>query len=470
MVGEKFFQSVSSLSSSELNACLRYSLNPSFNKRLEISSTIKLFKKSKEDFILLQKNEEKLHKKIFGNQEKYDKKTLVDHFHYCLNLVENFIVYSVVQNDKDEQLKILENFYSDRGCEREAEAINLKRIKLTRSKNISINSYLSLYDLYINKFRITVKRFENETFENVKIALDNLDKFYFLAKMHWSQELDVLNLVSKCDYDKRLLKEIREIVENDTDISKKLLFKIYIETNKLYNGDFSAEKYFQFKDLILKNLDKLEAKSKKQYVTDWSNYGSYMYSREPTMEWLQENFEILKIESDNDLLIVKNKVTDAKFSQGIRIALTLKEFDWADKFINKYKDYVNNENLVLKMQAEVHYNKGDYENSLELINRIPLKTFTDNYEIKTLYSKILFDKGEYDLLENHLNTFELYLRRYKDITEDLRDRNLNFVLYLGRLHRNLNNKKKLEKLFNDVTENKLLFNRSWLLSKISLHK
>ena len=59
MIGEKFFNSLSSLSSSELNACIRYSMIDIFNKRPEITHTIKLFKKSKDNFFILLESEEK---------------------------------------------------------------------------------------------------------------------------------------------------------------------------------------------------------------------------------------------------------------------------------------------------------------------------------------------------------------------------------------------------------------------------
>lgn len=468
MIGEKFYNSVSCLSASELNACIRYSMSELFNKRTEITKTIKFFKKNKEEFFLLLNDEENTFKKFLGRKVKFDRKLLTDHFHLCLNLLENFIVFTEIQKDKDAQLKLVENFYKERSYQSEAESINAKRIKIVSNEDISIDSYLTLYKLYINRFHILVKQFENETFENIEIALNNLDKFYFLAKMHWSQELEALNVVRKFDYDKRLMNEIKELILNDDELTKKLLFKIYLITNDLYNGKFTKEGYYEFKQVILKNLDRFEFKTKKQFLTDLSNYVSFMYGKSPVLEWLKESHEVLKMQIKSKTLVVENHLAEPSYALGIRVALNLEEYEWANKFIADYSQYITNEVLIQKMKAEVLYNLNKHDEALEIINEIPLKSFSDNYEMKTLYAKILFDKKQYDLLENHLKTYELYIRRYKESSDDIKDRNLRYVLYLGRLFRNINHSKRIEKLFKEVSEDNKVFYKNWLLARISL--
>lgn len=465
MVGEKFFYSISSLTDSELVSCVRFAKHDFFNKRVAISKTISLFKKDKTTFLLLLENEQKIFKKIFGSKDKFSTKTLTEHFHYCLLLIEDFIVYTQTQRNKDGQLKILENFYNERGSKKEAETINAKRIKLTSNKNINFATYLKLYNLYIKKFDIMVTRFDNETFENIQIALDNLDKFYFLAKMHWSQELEALNSVSNFDYDKRCLEEIRNLVTNDEDLAKKTLFRIYLETYKLYNGNFSETAYFEFKELITSNLEQFDSSSKKHFLTDLYNYVSYLYSAESVKKWIEESFEILKLQIKHKTLIEKNQFPEVNFSQGIRVAISLGEYQWAENFIEEFSCFIDNGTLLQKSRAEVFYNLKQYEKASDLIQEMSLSTFADNFEMKTLYAKILFDQKAYDVLGGHLHSYDLYLRRYKDASEDLIDRNLRFVQYVGRLFRNKNNPKKIEKLHLDIQEDKLVFNKSWLISK-----
>lgn len=469
MVGEKFHISLSALTNSELNACIRFSTNELFNKRKSITTTLKLFKLDADAFFSSLEDEKKLYSYIFGTKARFNKKALVDHFHYCLLFFEKFAIQISIEENKEFQLKTLELFYRKRGLKKESSIINTRLIDLTNSKNISFKSYLSLYELYIDRFDILVENFSSDVFENIEKAVDNLDKFYFIAKLHWTQELEALSKAKNFNYKKRLLKEIQNEISKDKVLSNKLLFKIYNITFSLYNGKFSKKDYLVLKDLILNNLSKFETLTKKQFLTDLSNYIAFLYSTSSDLELLKESFEINKIQTENKFIIENNRISDAKFSTAIRIALTLKEFDWIEKYIEEFSSYVENESLVNRYKAELCYNTEKYEEALELISIISLKTFVEHYEIKTLYSKILFDKKEYDLLENHLSTFELYLRRNKEGSAEIIDRNLRFVLYMKRLNNNLKDSKKMEKLKIDVTEDLIVFNRHWLLAALEKH-
>lgn len=467
MIGEKFYISLSVLNVPELNALIRYSANKLINKREDITNTLKLFKVDKDLFYSYLNDEEIVFAKIFGSKATFDKKSLIDHFHYCLNLYEKFAVQISIDEDKELQLKTLELFYRKRGLQKESSAINTKLITLTRSKDISFKSYLSLYELYVNRFLILVNNFSNDVFENIVDAVDNLDKFYFIAKLHWGQELEVLSKTKNFQHKKRCLNQIRDVIANDEEISNKLLFKIYTKTYALYSEHYSLEEYKVLKGLILDNLSKFDRETKKQFLTDLSNYISYLYSTSADTGLLSESFEISKIQIKLKTLIEDNKLPEPNFSSILRVALYLKEYEWAKQFIEDSTAYIDNEDLILKNKAELFFVMGDLEEALNIISVINLKTFGDNYEIKTLYAKILFQKEEYDLLENHLNTYELYLRRNKEASAEMIDRNLRFVLYFKRLLKNLYNPKKIEKLNKDVAQDLIFFYRNWLLIEIN---
>lgn len=469
MVGEKFYSNLLILTDSELKSCIRFSSNPFFNKRDEITTTLKLFKARKDDFKNLLLDEELIFKKIFGSKQTFSKKALIDHFYYCLLFFEQFVIQIEIQDSKEKQLKILQKFYSKRGAQKEADSINSKLIDLTNSKNISFNSYLTLYELHIDKFLNLVEHFSNDVFQNIEKAVDNLDKFYFIAKHHWTQELEVLSQTTNFEYKGRLMNEIQNEIITDEELSNKLLFKIYKITYALYNGDFSLESYFELKELVLSNLEKFESRTKKQVLMDLSNYIAYLYKTSSDLELLKESFVIQKIQAEHKTLLKNNILPEPNFASALRVAMYLKEFEWCEKFIDESKHYVENQNSVRKAQAELCYNTGKYDEALDLVNIIEMKKFTDQYELKNLYAKILFDQKKHDLLENHLKTYELFLRRNKEASDERIEMNLRFVLYLKRLNNNITNSKRIAKLKNDVELDLSFFNRHWLLGEINKH-
>ena len=318
----------------------------------------------------------------------------------------------------------------------------------------------------MNRFEILLNDFNYETFQYAEKALEFLDKYYFLEKIRIIQELRTDSIMSNRKYDVILLNEIKKAIKEDDKFHKKLLFKIYTITSDLYEGIFDKDTYFKLKDLVHSNIDKFDFFTLKMFFSDIGNYLSLLFNKTADSSLLKEVFENYKIQLEHKTIIVNGRIVDANFSQIINVSLALKEFEWVTNFINEYGKYLYNNDLVLLNKALVLYVQTKYDDALDLLNNVELTTPKINYELKTLYAKILYLKDEIDLLENHLNTFEIYIRRQKKISELIRQNNLDFVLFLKRIIHNQTNRTNLERIKKDIEENKSVFSRIWLLQEI----
>ena len=466
MLGEKFYISLSSLSTIELNSFIRYSKSNFLNKKKEITFTIELFKKNKEKFFTFLNKEQILFKKVFPNEKTFDRIRLKDLFHYSINLFEDFVVFYVSKTDDEQKLSILSKFYAKKNMQKEALAINTKLFKIVKKYKLNYKNYYKLFKLDMNRFEILLNDFNYETFQYAEKANELLDKYYFLEKLRITQELRSDSIMSSRKYKISFLNEIKNEIKVNEKINKKLLFKIYSITSDLYEGVFDKETYFILKKLVLKNIEKFDFFTRKMVFSDINNYLSILYNKIGDSSLFVEVFENYKNQIHYKTIIINNKIADTNFSQIINISLALKEFDWTNKFIDKYSKNIQNKDLVLLNRAQILYVQKDYDKALETLRDVEPKTPLVNYELKAIYAKILYLTNEIDLLDSHLNAFELYIRRQKNISELVKNSNLKFILFSKRLVNNKVNVANLLKLKKDIEKDKSVFNRIWLLSEL----
>lgn len=466
MLGEKFYISLSSLSTIELNSFIRYSKSNFLNKKKEITFTIELFKKNKEKFFTFLNKEQILFKKVFPNEKTFDRIRLKDLFHYSINLFEDFVVFYVSKTDDEQKLSILSKFYAKKNMQKEALAINTKLFKIVKKYKLNYKNYYKLFKLDMNRFEILLNDFNYETFQYAEKANELLDKYYFLEKLRITQELRSDSIMSSRKYKISFLNEIKNEIKVNEKINKKLLFKIYSITSDLYEGVFDKETYFILKKLVLKNIEKFDFFTRKMVFSDINNYLSILYNKIGDSSLFVEVFENYKNQIHYKTIIINNKIADADFSPIINISLALKEFDWTNKFIDKYSKNIQNKDLVLLNRAQILYVQKDYDKALETLRDVEPKTPLVNYELKAIYAKILYLTNEIDLLDSHLNAFELYIRRQKNISELVKNSNLKFILFSKRLVNNKVNVANLLKLKKDIEKDKSVFNRIWLLSEL----
>jgi hypothetical protein len=64
--------------------------------------------------------------------------------------------------------------------------------------------------------------------------------------------------------------------------------------------------------------------------------------------------------------------------------------------------------------ARIHYVKHDYKQSMRLLAQSEPTDFLNNITSRVLLSKCYYETDEYDLLDNSLENFRIYLLRHKN--------------------------------------------------------
>jgi len=156
------------------------------------------------------------------------------------------------------------------------------------------------------------------------------------------------------------------------------------------------------------------------------------------------------------------------FTNAVKQALVLRQFDWIQSFIESYRDHLAPESR----QDTLFYNLADYYYHLEeygkVLDQLKQLRFSDlHYHLgsRVLMLKTYYHMEETDALLSLLASFSVYLRRKKELSTPLRRTYLNFC---NLLHKVLSLKPSAnrEKIRDQIRETNPLAERSWLLALV----
>jgi hypothetical protein len=155
-------------------------------------------------------------------------------------------------------------------------------------------------------------------------------------------------------------------------------------------------------------------------------------------------------------------------------AISLKEFEWVEKFIAEYKDKVSPDNyevVVNFVNARLSFAKGKFDETLKYLNKIKtIKHIQYKMPVKDLTLMTYYELSMLSQVFYQVDSYRHFLRNNKEYFADVRfDRVSNFLKAFTRLAkvREKNNRSELLKLKDDVESSTNIMEKSWILQKIN---
>jgi len=143
--------------------------------------------------------------------------------------------------------------------------------------------------------------------------------------------------------------------------------------------------------------------------------------------------------------------------------------DWVDNFIHEYKEALPKkyrESTFSFNRGRLEYKRKNYDEAMQLLQKAEYRDLLNNLISKTYLLKIYFELGEFTLLESHLDTMKVFIRRKKVI--GYHQTNLsNIVRYTKKIiTTNLYDKEKKAKLRKEIEVEEILTEKKWLLEQL----
>ena len=308
-------------------------------------------------------------------------------------------------------------------------------------------------------------------------AADNLDKYYLTNKLSYFVFMLNRQQVLNVPHQYYLLDDLLQLVETEPTFQEPAIRLRYLTVLALRN--LNDESYYEpWKVFLVEHQDEFPPYELKQFYQIIVNYclwktnkGLNQFRRE-TFYWykcmIERGFHYTGKNSRAKL------ISPHHYRNFVKIALELKEYDWAKNFMLKYKEEVDpafRDNVFRHNKANYHFSKGEFNEAADTLKEISFsgQEFIDFYYhiyYKSLLLRVAYELEETELFLATLHSLELYLRRHKNIAPRFRKSYLNFIAVI----RKIQNKKEGKSIYSPnlaeyIEAQSPLVDKEWLFEK-----
>lgn len=383
---------------------------------------------------------------------------------------EYFLVLKEFESSEEEKNHLLLKAYRKKNLLKYAPALIERNRKLLNRSPLRDDKHFFLSFLTKKDHYEYVASGRNvAVHKNLKRIILDLDTFYIINKLKLSAEMINLSEAWAVEYDPVMLNEILHHLKNSKNIDTPAV-RIYYEIVKMLTSTPSEPHYFHLKDLLKTHGALFPREELNDMYIFARNYCAQKINNGDS-SYLSEVFDLYRMLLEDEVLIVNGFLSQWDYKNITAVALRVEAFDWAWDFIKEFKEKIraeDRENAFSFNLANYYYHRKEYEKTMSLIRNV---AFTDTYynlDCKVLLLKSYFELEEIQALHSLIDSFYMYLKRNKAISEFQRSSYLNFLRIVRKLLRlKPNDEKKRTSILLELDRSHPIANVSWLKKKLN---
>lgn len=477
-----FFRLIKSFTPKEINEFEKFVSSPFFNSQTTLIRLFREIKKHYPDFDNLNLTREYLFEKV-NKGKVYNDVIFRKYMSNLLKLAEEFLFVVDNKCHKDRMMTCLLDQFERRNqisffrklieqCENNTEAseiitnesfyykhfreelkssfdIRTNKLHLLKPSLIKSHTYLLMYLLltscvYSNMMLVNKSSFKDS--EDVNLFKEFFGIFDIISYLENSEYLSVVEkqFVKLCKLDVTLMKD-----PSDIDLLKSMK-KTLMEMSVYLNDNLL---YIFFSHLNIYYL--LNVSSGNQ-------------------EYIRELFENYKFMIDKNLYVSGDRefINFSEYRTTLIYALRLKEFEWAENFIKKFKDHHSpdmRDNIHKYSMAVLMFEKCNLNESLKYLSTLEVTDIIMKLDSDALQLMIFYEKDFIDSALSIADSFKYYIKSNNVLSDQVIKNQTEFIRYVRLLlkhkHSGIDNY-TLKKIKKEILSNNTLRRRNWLISKL----
>jgi hypothetical protein len=399
------------------------------------------------------------------------KKPDVPRFRHTLTdltrLLEKFFIQLSLNENAAAQKKFLSTELLKRNLDKFF-AQQLSETKKTSATKKDIAHYENLVTWSELTYEFTSSRRNRQPDTELQNLSDNLDNFYLVKKIKYCCEILNRSNILGAKYNVPLLEPLLAYLKNTNHSSP--LIAIYYQTLLTITENKNEEHFSKLKKLLQKHHHEITAKENRDIYAFAQNYCIRQLNTGNT-KYLYELLEIYKVVLAERIIFDNNHLSHADFKNICAVSIRLNELKWTEDFILSYAKLLSAElrkNSVNYNTARLHFARNQFKPAIKLLTTVEFTDVFYHLDAKSLLLKIYFENREYEPLYSLINTFRIYLKRNKQISDYQRtiyNNLLSRVRLLAQLHAG-------DKLFSEKIKAELhtdlpVADTNWLKEKIA---
>lgn len=306
--------------------------------------------------------------------------------------------------------------------------------------------------------------------DQLQQTIESLDYFYLYKKLKYCCEAINRKNILKVEYQLNYIDSIVNEIDYNKLSSQPVLQAYYNLILMLKEAE--RETYYRKLVTLLKDSGHLISKQETgDFYTFLQNYCIQRINKGNT-GFLKELFENYKLMIGSGAIFQNQVLPQFHFKNIVTASLRVKEYDWAEKFVFNYKDFLPatvRENEMNYALGRIYYASGENKKAMRKISSMKFNDVYYQLDSKLLLAKIYFEQNDDDALFMLISSVRLLLYRNKKISGYQKLVYSNFLWFLERLAkiRNTFDKGKLDKLSNRLETEKQVADIGWIKEKIA---
>lgn len=468
MGDSKLIEILSSLSESEFKRFGKFIKSSFHNESPMLIKLYEFFKNYYPDTTNIYK--EDIGNFIYSDGKEYDTKLrkLLSEF---TKILENFILYIEIETNKFSRNNLLLTISHRRNLSKTFDqTLTDYRKENEKLSERDSHYFFRKYNIELESFRFLAGKFKNPEI-HIRILSESVDDLFLFEKLICIYNITLLrnSFNKEVKTDLNFADEIIQHIEKNEDhySKNKIIIYAYYLSCMMALKINETEYFFKYKKFILKNHKQF---SSKELETFYMNMYSYSIQKVNKGEkpFLKEMMDVYKFTDKNADSIKHMFGFNIYYLNAINTGMTLKEFDWVERFIHKYKrslpEDVREDVFNLGM-ANFYFFKRNYDEALSHLIKSDYPNYTYYLMAKVLMIKIYFEKKDFEGVLTTIDAMKHFLKRKDLIPERLIKSNLNFLNCIIKLC-GRNKKSSVLNAEMIANEDMSIANRDWLLEKI----
>lgn len=198
------------------------------------------------------------------------------------------------------------------------------------------------------------------------------------------------------------------------------------------------------------------------YCIQWLNRGQ--------RQFIAKALRLYKIALERGILLENGQLSKFTYNNVLMLALASQELDWADYFLHEFRAKLpekERESIFHYNLAVYYFRKPDHDKALSLLNQqLAFDDIFYNLNSRSMLLQIYYEKGLFDLLTSHLDSFTTYISRKKQLGYH-RDNYINLIQFVRKLlSLPKGDKAGRAQLRESITATKALADKQWLLGQV----
>jgi hypothetical protein len=457
------FQAITSLDKREIREFKKFLASPYFNQREDVAVLFAFLAEAKAKTSL---NKENAFAMMFPKEKKYDDHKVRLASSLLLQLLEDFWAMEDAKADENKNKRSAAAQYRLRKLDKHFTRIFQEARQHIDNQEFKNGDYhLQQYELHLEGYRFEAQTRKESA--NLQQISDSLDAAYCTLKLRQACLALSYQTVYKVAHEQSMMPEIIAHIERN-DLQKIASVGMYYYAFQCLASPENTANFYAFNELLLTQGAAFPADEIRDLYLLGINYCIKKHNS-GERDFLKLEFALYQEGLKMKYLYINNFITKFTYRNVLTLAMTLNEYDWAEKFIHDFKNELEpqqREGNYKHSLARLAYERKQYDVILSLLQEVDYEDILINIAAKALLLKALYETDAYDALDAHLEAMRTYIRRKTQLGYH-QENYLNLIKFTKKLLLlPPNSAEQLAALETEIQETKTLAEKKWLLEKI----